>query len=343
MAASAGIFSLGVVLGTGGPAEAQTSPAPSPSPPAPLPSPLAGCSVRGAVPVPKGTEIFDAQAGGQLIGRFTGAITPLYLSQLPADPRSGRALIATSNGETPSLRLEGWVRPSDVPLFVTADVASVAGHVAIAKGARVAIARVSADGIEIEHAVSGTSGQVVRAKATCSVLSLTPPGLAEPTLGGRRFLAQGRPIDVYDAAAGRVVFTLDLTGDGVQGFRVSEVRGAFAHVTSRTDLTLDGWVRLGDLSAVADGELRDRYVPPQAPAAVMVKLGEAAPLARAIRDSAIRADADRGAKQIGTVEPGAEVLVVATILGWVSVVPRDIGVLAVERRGFWMASADLAK
>lgn len=307
------------------------------------PSPLPGCSVRGTVPMPKGTEIFDAASGGQLLGNFTGAITPVYLSQLPADPKAGRALVATSNGQGASMRVEGWVRPSDVPLFLVSDVSSVPGHVAIAKGARVAISRVSADGIEVEHTVSGTSGQVVRAKATCDVLSLTPPGLAEPTLGGRRYIAQGRPVDVYDTPGGRVVFTLGLTGDGVQGFRSSEVRGAFARVTSRTDLTLEGWVRLAELSSVPDGELRDRYVPPQAPNAIEVKLADAPTLGRAARESALRADADRTAKQIGAVEPGAEVLILATIQGWVSVVPKGIGVMAAPRKGFWMSATDLAK
>ena len=49
------------------------------------------------------------------------------------------------------------------------------------------------------------------------------------------------------------------------------------------------------------------------------------------------------ARGIFFIKPGAEVYVLATIVDWVSVVPKEIGVMAAPRKGFWMSTADLVK
>lgn len=44
-------------------------------------------------------QIEDAPLGGSAIGHLTGAVTPLWIAHLPADPKSQRARVATSIGQ----------------------------------------------------------------------------------------------------------------------------------------------------------------------------------------------------------------------------------------------------
>jgi hypothetical protein len=310
------------------------------------PSPLPGCSLRGSIPMGKGVEIFDAQSGGAAIARFTGASTPLWIAQLPADPKLGRAKVATSVGQgVATVRIEGWVQASTVPLFVTRDVASVPGHVWIARGHRVELVRVAADGLEVRLAVAGTSGQSVTAKVPCDALALSPTGAPQPSIpgGARHWVTRGGAVDLFDKAGGSVVFTLQLGGGAVQSFWGSETRGPFLRVDARSDVVLSGWVRLADVSSVKEGEIRARHVPPQAPAGSQVQLPDNPPLARVLRETTVHVEADRNARVIGAVEPNAEVYVLSTITGYVSVLPRGVGVMAPERKGFWILASQIAR
>lgn len=346
----AGVVAATAVLLMAASAAAQaprpTSSAPPPrasstAPPAPA-TPLPGCSLRGSIPMSKTVQVFDTASGGQPIARFTGARTPLYVSELPADPRSARAFVATSTGGgDATVRIQGWVQAASIPVFAARDVA-VSPHVAIAAGTRVEMLRTGSDGIEVQLAIAGTTGQTVRGKASCDALALSPPPAVDAT-GTRHWISKGGSVALYDAPNGNVVFSLQLSGENVQAFWSTEQRGTFLRVESRSDVVLRGWVRLADVQPVKPGELRGKYVPPQAPAGSVVRLPDDPPLARVVREVPVHADADRTSKVLGAVEPGAEIYVLSTIAGYVSVLPKGLGIMAPERKGFWIPANEVVR
>lgn len=331
-AASASHAQAGKPAGSAPPSRASSAPA----------SPLPGCSLRGTIPMGKSVEVFDSATGGDVIARFTGARTPLYVSDLPADPKTSRTLVATSTGGgDATVRINGWTLASAIPIFAERDIAA-GPHVAIAKGTRVELLRTASDGLEVQLTIAGTSGQTVRTKAACDALALAPPVASEGS-GTRQWISKGGSVDLYDQPNGNVVFSLRLDGENVQAFWSTEQRGAFVRVESRSDVVLRGWVRVSDLQPVKPGEVRGKYVPPQAPAGSVIRLPDNPPLARVLREASVHADAERAARVIGAVEPGAEVYVLSTIAGYVSVLPKGIGIMAPERKGFWIAASEIAR
>jgi len=185
------------------------------------------------------------------------------------------------------------------------------------------------------------------------VLALAPPPASEGS-GTRQWISKGGSIDLHDQPGGNVVFSLRLDGESVQAFWSTEQRGAFVRVESRSDVVLRGWVRVSDLQPVKPGEVRGKYVPPQAPAGSVVRLPEDPPLARVLREASVHADAERAAKVIGAVEPGAEVYGPAPAPGVVGVPPRhpgepggglrkNPGIMGPGRKGFWIAAFETAR
>lgn len=309
------------------------------------PSPLPSCQLRGVIPMGKGVEIWDAAVGGNAIGKFSGASTPLFVAHLPADPKAQRARVATSIGlGDPTVRVEGWAMASTIPLFSTRDLPA-GSHVSIARSHRVELLRVAPDGLEVQLAIAGTSGQTVRAKVPCDALAVSPPPTAAgpAAAGGTQWVSKGGSIDILDTPNGSVVFSLRLDGANAQTFWSTEQRGNFLRVESRSDVVLTGWIRVSDVQRVKAGEVRAKYVPPQVPAGSIVRLPENPPLARVLREATLHADAERTARVIGAVEPGAEVYVLATIAGYVSVLPKNLGVVAADRKGFWVAAAEVQR
>lgn len=332
VAAGSSHAQTGKPAGSAPPSRASSAPA----------SPLPGCSLRGTIPMGKSVEVFDAATGGNVVARFTGARTPLYVSELPADPKTSRTLVATSTGSgDPTVRINGWALAAGIPIFAERDIAA-GPHVAIARGTRVELVRTASDGLEVQMSIAGTTGQTVRTKAACDALALAPPPSTEST-GTRQWISKGGSVDLYDQPNGNVVFSLRLDGENVQAFWSTEQRGAFLRVESRSDVVLRGWVRVSDLQPVKAGEVRGKYVPPQAPAGSVVRLPEEPPVARVLREATVHADAERAARVIGAVEPGAEVYVLATIAGYVSVLPKNLGIMAPERKGFWIAASEIAR
>ena len=185
------------------------------------PSGAPACVLRGTYPGPKGAQIFDAQTGGRAVATFTGAIQPMVLTDLPADPTAGRGRISTTSGSA-SFRVDGWVAPSAVAVFTAKDVPVVAGHVWISDAQRVKLVQAAGGAVGVEIGVPGTGGQTVRATAPCD--ALTPPaGHAGGDGGARqrsRLPQQGGQRRAL-RAAGRQLHLL-AEGDGGRGAALLE-------------------------------------------------------------------------------------------------------------------------
>src|SRR5687768_178913 len=91
------------------------------------------CIVKGKGVIEKGVFIYSAKEGGTPIAGFATQEVNLEVSDVPADPANGRAKIKTGKGSG-SVRIEGWVDATKIPLSARQDIAIVPMHVWIGRG-----------------------------------------------------------------------------------------------------------------------------------------------------------------------------------------------------------------
>lgn len=303
-----------------------------------------GCVLKGTFPGPKGALIFDAPQAGRPVAGFSGGPEPMSLADFPADPTTGRARISTTLG-TGSLRIDGWLPASAVAVFTGRDVPVHAGHVWISDAQRVKLVQASSGSLVVELAVPGTGGQTVRASAPCDALVLqqgTPSAMEVPG-NGRGYLGKGA-VELFDEPGGTAIFTLKVTESTQQLFWSTESRAGFVHVKARGALTLDAWARVGSLEPLKKGEMMDQFIPPTtAVAGAQLMLDKPPRVLQAARDIPLRAHRDDKEKPIGAIEAGAEVYVMETLLGWINVLPKNLGLTPADDGGFWIPVGEAPK
>ncbi len=305
-----------------------------------------GCVVKGTYPFPKGTVVYDAAGGGRVIATFTGATQGARLSDFPADPTAGRARIFTGAGGA-SLRLEGFADASALPVFTTRDVAVHPGHVWISAAQKVRLVGAASGQLTGELAVLGTSGQTVRAAATCDAYTLEPgrPLAAEVPGNGRGYVTKTGALELFDdPTSASPFFSLRVVEGASHLFWSTETRGAFVRIKNRGDLTIDAWARARDLEPLKKGEMMDQFIAPShVIAGAQLAMDRAPKLIVLGREVPLRGKRDDKEKVIGAVEAGAEVYLTETVAGWGNVLPKHLGFLPPDDGGFWIAPADLPK
>jgi hypothetical protein len=330
-----------IALGIAADARADTA---SPSPGAGVTGPL--CSIKGTWPVPKGTQLFDAPAGGRAIAAFTGAFAPVTLSDLPSDPTVGRARLRTS-ASAPVFRLDGFVAPSSLPTFTTRDLSIVGGHVWMSSAQKVKLVQAAQNSITAELTIAGSSSQAVRATAPCDAFALqrgTPTAMETPG-NGRGYLTKGGSLDLYDQPNGNAVFTLRMMESTSHLFWSTESRNGFVHVMSRADVTIDAWARVTSLEPLKKGEMMDQFLPSTtAVSGAQLGFGDAQPkLVQATKEIPVRFKREDKERPIGVIETGAEVYVMETMAGWSNVLPKHLGFTPGDDGGFWIPSSEVQK
>lgn len=335
------LSSLAVMSGIDGPAEAradsttgQVSSGTGPT-----------CLLTGTSPVAKGTQLFDVPSGGSAIASFTGAAVPMRMTEIPADPVNGRAKLMTSTGSG-SLRIEGYVPASAIPVFTTRDAPVMAGNVWIADGQRVRLVHAAPGSIRVEKTVAGSRAQSVQGTATCEGLALqrgTPTAMSIPP-NGRTFLTKQPTTEIYDRPNGDAIFGLQMLEGSSQLFWSTETKAGFVHVRSRSDLVIDGWIRWRDLDPLKKGEMMGSDVSPPPPfPGPRLMMDQPPRIVAAPKDIPIRAKRSEKAKPIGVLEMGAQVYVMETIAEWTNVLPKSLHLLPPEGGGFWIPASDVPK
>jgi len=327
-----------------------------PGPTGPRPGPLGAvaradetvvmtqCTLKGSLPIPKGTQLFDAHREGRVIGEFTGAVGPLSVT-FPADPSTTRGRASTSAGK-PSLRLDGWASVSTLPVFTARDVPVHPDHVWIASGHRVKVIKGAITTLTAQLAMAGTGDQLVRGIGACDSFSLDPkkPTAQEIPGNARGYQTKGNAVTLFDGAAGSELMTINMLDGVSQLFWSTEARGAFVHVMGRGDVVVDAWMRLRDLTALKQGEMLDQAVPPTSQVAgARLSLDKAPRLVTAVKDIAVRLRPEDKEKTIGVIESGAEFYEVSTVAKWTNVMPRDLYISPPSDGGFWVPAADVPK
>jgi hypothetical protein len=306
-----------------------------------------GCTLRGTGPVPRATQLFDQPTGGRVIANFTGALVPIAIGGFPADPSTGRSHIVTSLSGA-QLRIDGYGAASAFTVYTTRDVPIAAGHVWISSAQKVRLVQAASNALTGEITVLGSASQNARGVGPCDAFSLqrgTPQVLAVPG-NGRLYSSKATQLELYDQPSGNVVFTLHMIEGASQLFWSTETRGAFVHLTSRADITVDAWAKAAQLDALKRGEMVDQVAPPQsAVAGAQLALDGTNPprVVVATRELPIRARRDDKEKPIGVLEVGAEVYVMETMAGWSNLLPKHLGFQPGTDGGFWIPSADVPR
>jgi len=313
------------------------------SPPA-SPGAGAACVLSGTAPVKRDAKLHSAATGGEVIGKFTGALLPMKMNDIPS-ATAGRAKLVTSAGG-PNLRVEGWVSPTAVPLFTKRDVTVVPGHIWIAKGQRVQLQKSSPNKLFVALTVAGSRKQVVKASDACGGFALSPvPSPAQEVEGrARGYMMKRSDIELYDKPRGDVIFSLQMIEGAGLLFWSTKSKAGYINVKARGDLSIDAWAKWGDLEALRPGEMMDRLIP-AVRKITGAKLGmeDAPPIVKATEALKLRAKRDAAAPSIGAVEVGAEVYVMETIAGWTNVLPRHLGITPPDGGGFWIPAGEAPK
>lgn len=299
-----------------------------------------GCTLRGEPVLPGTVSLYDAPTGGQELGHFTGAKVALVVSSFP-DTSSGRAVV-----ETTGFRIKGFVRARDLPVYTARSVVVYAGHVWIAEGRRVSIIGGAAGRLHAERSLAAPMSGNFHGWAPCDAFTLServPSGWTPPG-GARGYVLARERVSLYSAARGDVVTSLERAsgGSGVLLWSMDR-EGSWVHVEHHGDVLLDAWAKAEDLSPLPPGETMDQLAPSTTvPGTPRLQVqGQTKTVRVGSSPVAIHRGASDTAAVIGGVEAGVEVMVLDTVAGWASVVPKALSVAPSGSNQFWVRSKDL--
>ena len=266
----------------------------------------------------------------------------MSMSDIPPDPQIQRSKLSTRANE-PSVRIDGYVDTTAIPVWAGRDLPIVAGSIWIASAQKVKMTGAQPGTVTVEMPIFGTNSQMARARTSCDALALqkgTPQTQTVPG-NGRAYLAKGKDIDIFDGPDGSAVFTLRMSTADVKLFWSEQTSGAYVHGQLRADVVIDGWLRKTDLNALPKGEMMDQYIPPETSiAGAQLAMDPPPRIARAPRDIPIRFQRLENDPPIGVIEAGAEFFVLETIAGWTNILPTKVYVMPAESGGFWIPSSE---
>lgn len=303
----------------------------------------APCTIAGTQVLNKGTKLYAAPTGGAVLGEFSGSAVRLELREIPADSSSRAKLVAIDGA--PGLRIEGYIRLSDVQVYAARDLTVHPGHVAIAAGVQVTPSPGTRSGMltATRNIIGAPAGKSVSAQVACSALTLqrTPTTNLEVPRRARAYAMRKTTIALYERPRGKFLFNLELLDGSAQLFWGTERKRGYRRVQSRDDLAIDAWVKDRELKPLSREETEDLLVrPPQesrSSVAVKMELNPVPATMSAPRDLPVRASKDAAAAPIGLLESGAQVYVMETTLdGWNKVLPRQLSYLPAGGVGFWV-------
>lgn len=301
------------------------------------------CSVKGSPVIAKTADLYSAVSGGEVLARYTGQPVAMSITV----PASGVDRASVKIGaSTSAFRLEGFTEISAIPGHTTKNVPIAGQTVSIGAGRQVKLAPSTAGQIAVSMTVSAPIEQSVKANAACDAITLDIPTITQPGPPGnaRGYVAKKSPLDIRSSAGGDVVFTFSSSSivDALL-FWSTEQQNGYVHVLLTGDLVVDGWAAMGDLKVLPKGEMLGAMTSTTSSySAPKLMMSNAPQTAKANKDSTIKRLAKDDATSIGTLESGAEVYVLETILGWSNVLPLALNLQHPDNGGgFWVKAADL--
>ncbi len=323
--------------------DAATPPAPA-TPPAAASGAGVDCVGKGRGILEKGVLVWSAKEGGTPIAGFATQEVDVELTDIPAEPGAGRAKIKTGKGSG-SIRIEGFIDPTKIPLSAKQDVAVVPGHVWIGRGEPLKLKGASPGKLQVETTITATQ-QKLKAKASCNEIAVGRIKGEEATIptGAKKWVLKKSALDVYDDPGGSSVFTIEVphAESGILLWS-KEAKGGYVHVQHGGALVIDAWAKQTDLKAFPKGEMLDALggssMVSISPA--KLKVEGATKEVKVDKDVPLRLAANDAAKPIGVVEDGAELIVVDTVGGWSRVFPKGLEIIPPDGKDFWVKAKDI--
>jgi hypothetical protein len=307
----------------------------------------AECVVKGKGVIEKGVFIYSAKDGGTPIAGFATQEVNVEVSDFPADPSSGRAKIKTGKG-TGSVRIEGWIDATKIPLSAKTDLAIVPMHVWIGRGEPVKLKGASAGKLAVQTTISATQ-QTLKAKASCGDLTVGRIKVDEfqmPT-SSKKYVLKKTSLDLYDGpSAGSSIFTVEVpTPESGVLLYSTETKGGYVHVQHGGSLVIDAWAKTADLKPFPKGEMLDALGSSSmvsiSPA--KLKVEGTTKEVKVNKDVQLRLSANDAVKPIGVIEDGAEVVVIDTVGDWSRVFPKGLEIIPPDGKDFWVKAKDLTQ
>lgn len=328
-----------LVVGLGQPGRA----APSHEPSAGKADAASACSVSGSAQPDLDLQLTDAE--GRPIARFGGATIPLSIRQFPSDPE-GKARVATIGDGR--LHLEAWVPIRSLRLVLKQDVPIIARHIKALKGTQIAFVGVTGNQIRIAVKTQPALSETFNVTVGCDALTLdalangdhwSPPGHA------RGYLMKQPVLPLFDKSGpdAKPVTSIHLATEARGLLLYGDRReGDFIHVLYHHDVAIDGWISAKDLEILPRGEVVDqslsRYV---AAGEKKLQMQAEGHLHRAPAELALYGRADPKIPPIGSVARDAELYVLDVVVGWASVLPKQLDVVPIGDRHFWVRASEL--
>jgi hypothetical protein len=181
--------------------------------------------------------------------------------------------------------------------------------------------------------------------APCDAFTLServPSGFTPPG-GARGYVLARERANLYSAARGDVVTSIERASGGPGGLLWSSEReGSWVHVEHHGDVTLDAWAKAEDLSPLPPGETMDQLAPSTTvPGTPRIQVQGVSKTVRIGSAVSIRGAASDASAVIGSIESGVEVMVLDTVAGWASVVPKGLSIMPAGSNQFWVRTKDL--
>ena len=302
------------------------------------------CVVKGKGVVEKGVQIFSEKKDGTAVAGFATQEIQLEVSDFPADPAAGRAKVKTGKGSG-SVRVEGWLDPTKLPLSARADVAVAPGHVWIGRGERLKLKGAAPGKLQVEATITAT-GQKLKGKAGCGEVTIGDVSTAEVTIpsGSQKWVLRNKTLELFDDVNGSSVFTLEVASaeTGLLLYS-SEQKSGWIHVLHQGAIVVDAWAKAAELKAFPKGEMLDALASTSmvsiSPA--KLKVDGATKEVKTTKDVALRLTASDSSKPFGVIEEGADVIVVDTFGGWSRVFPKNLELIPPDGKDFWAKAEDL--
>jgi hypothetical protein len=301
------------------------------------------CTLRGTTQLPIDAAIHDAN--GKVIARFSGSNSALQVVEFPSDAQ-GRAKIATGTG-TGSFRIQGMLDAAKIPLYASANLPVVAGHVWLTAGRSVTFATTGSNRIKVQKKLTTPFLQTFSTWTPCSMLSLNPSaeGGWSPPGDARGYVLKKETLDVYGEPTAGVstVVTLNRSPqlENVLFFS-TEQRGTWVHIEHHSDVVVRGWARASDLTPLPRGVTMDQLAPASALRSAPRLTVQGQPRSIKTRNEVpLRLSAKHSDPVVGVIENNTETLVIDVVAGWASVLPASLHVMPPKDGQFWVKSAEL--
>jgi hypothetical protein len=298
------------------------------------------CILQGRTPMPKDLSVYAHPSAGAPVARFSGAMSSVRAQSFPDQP--GQRIAIVTGSSTKGFRISGYIDPSGLPMTTTQRLAvhNSNGTVWLAKGGRVEFVKSSQNTIDVRMRLNQPPMRdSFTATAQCSDLTLDPGMPASWAVPGnaRGYVVKADRVQLYDDW--RPDRSLGEALDLANGLLMwsTQRKGQFVRVEYHGPIVVQAWAKAADFRILPWGERQDRQAAAMSvPQPAQLRLGESVKTVQAPVRLPVRAAANPKAPVIGVVEAGATVYFLDLVMGWASVMPKDLDVMPYGENQFWV-------